>query len=165
MEHAVLQMTQEIAQYLTTKFQALLQQDHDMHVSFPTHWNLHFLHEVDQIALVLFEAFNNQSGTLNYLSLLQTISLTNVVQTSWDASRYCDGIGAAMTGLQSAAEQKLCQRFRPIYDPPVHAAKPFVITDKHRNGLVWYLPNLISPKRQVSHIAGGAQTDGVNNWR
>ena len=60
MEHAVLQMTQEIAQYLETKFQALLRQDYTTHVSFPTHWNLHFLHEVDQIALILLEAFKIQ---------------------------------------------------------------------------------------------------------
>ena len=59
MEHGVLQETQEISQYLTTKFQALLWQDQTMHVSFPSHWNLHFLDEVDQVALVLVEAVKN----------------------------------------------------------------------------------------------------------
>ena len=162
MEHAVLQMTQEIAQYLETKFQALLRQDYTTHVSFPSHWNIHFLHEVDQIALILLEAFKNQGRIFNSLTLLQRISLTNLVQTSWDASRYCDCI--AMNGLQPVAEQKISQRLPPIYDPPVHETKPFVVTDKHRNGLVWYLPQLISAQRQVSHTAGRTKPRGVTRW-
>lgn len=65
-----------------------------------------------------------------------------------------------MNGLQPAAEEKISRRFPPIYEPPVHATKPFVVTDKHGNGLVWYLPHLIAAERQVSHTADGADAVG-----
>ena len=59
-----------------------------------------------------------------------------------------------MNGLQPTAEAKITERYPPIYRPTHHATEPFVVTDRHRNALVWSLPNILTAGRQVS-FAGG----------
>ena len=61
-----------------------------------------------------------------------------------------------MSGLQPTAEAKVTERYPPIYDPPHHATEPFVVTDRHRNVLIWSLPNILTAGRQVS-TGGGAR--------
>jgi hypothetical protein len=60
-----------------------------------------------------------------------------------------------MNGLQLTAEAKITERYPPIYNPPHHVTEPFVVTDLHRNALVWAMPNMLTAGRQVSP-AGGA---------
>ena len=60
-----------------------------------------------------------------------------------------------MNGLQPTTEAKITERYPPIYNPPHHAMEPFVVTDLHRNALVWSLPNVLTAGRQVSTAAGG----------
>ena len=61
----VLHTTRQFEEYLRKKFQALLRGD-EIHVSFPAHWTLDLLSEVDRIALILVEAFRNPSETNSF---------------------------------------------------------------------------------------------------
>ena len=60
-----------------------------------------------------------------------------------------------MNGLKPSAEAKITLRYPAIYNPPHHETKPLVVTDLHRNILVWYLPDILTAARQVS--AAGAR--------
>ena len=60
-----------------------------------------------------------------------------------------------MNGLQPTAEEKITRRYPPIYNPVHHEAKPLVVTDLHRNVLVWYLPHILTAGRQVSSAGTG----------
>jgi len=71
------------------------------------------------------------------------------VRTTWDATRYCDTISIALTGQNHKAEDKILKRYPPIYSLIVHKTLPFVVMDMHQNGLVWYLPDIISGTCQV----------------
>ena len=61
----VLHTTRPFEEYLQKKFQALLRGD-EIHVSFPAHWTLDLLSEVDRIALILVEVFRNPSETNSF---------------------------------------------------------------------------------------------------
>lgn len=142
----VLNTTSQFEEYLQRKFRALLRGVEE-HVPFPTHWTLDLLSEVDRIAFILVEAFHNPSKII--YDCMKWLSY-DVVRTSWDASRYCDLIGAAMSGLREGVEEQIMERYPPIYSPARHERKPLVVTDLHRNILVWYLPVILTAARQVS---------------
>jgi hypothetical protein len=72
----------------------------------------------------------------------------------WDADRYADHITPLQTGFNEAAETRLTNRYPPLYQKPYPVIiEPTTITDKHGNCLVWHLPGIVSPERQVS-VAG-----------
>lgn len=62
-----------------------------------------------------------------------------------------------MTGLAPMAEAKIMETYPPIYNPPHHVTEPFIVTDMHRNALVWSLPNILTAGRQVSPAGGVRQ--------
>jgi len=62
-----------------------------------------------------------------------------------------------MMGQNQRIEDQILKKYPPIYISIVHKTAPFVVTDMHKNGLVWYLPDILSGTRQVSdsgHHAG-----------
>lgn len=63
--------------------------------------------------------------------------------------RYCDTIGVALTGQNQKTEDQISAKYPPIYLSIEHKTAPFVVTDMHKNGLVWYLPDILSGTRQA----------------
>ena len=63
--------------------------------------------------------------------------------------RYCDTIGVALTGQNQKTEDQISAKYPPIYLSIERQTAPFVVTDMHKNGLVWYLPDILSRARQA----------------
>ena len=66
--------------------------------------------------------------------------------------RYADHIGLKYTG-NDVHEEMLQKRFKPLTTGRLEIT-PCTITDRHGHLLLWYLPNILRPERQVwlSHI-------------
>jgi hypothetical protein len=58
-ELGVIALTDSIANYCSNKFQQLIANDQSC-ISFPSGWSFHFLHECDQMVMVLYKAYNNR---------------------------------------------------------------------------------------------------------
>ena len=139
-------LAQEIAYYLKAKFRATLHGT-AQGIPFPLHWTLDLLDECNGIVVVLVEAFKHPSESRSPAHMIISSSLA--VRTAWDATRYCDTIGVSQTGQNHKAEDQILKRYPPIYLSVVHKTAPFVVTDMHKNALVWYLPDILSETRQV----------------
>jgi len=63
--------------------------------------------------------------------------------------RYADHIGLKNTGIGGEQEEGLLRMFKPIPDAPCLEVMPCTITDCHGRLLLWYLPNILRPDRQV----------------
>jgi len=73
---------------------------------------------------------------------------TPAVRTEWDAVRYSDHIiGRRKFGED--LEAKLKVKFPPLFHDPKLCILPSIVTDKFGKVLVWYLPAILQPARQV----------------
>jgi hypothetical protein len=74
----------------------------------------------------------------------------NLVQVSWDADRYADALGSRPSGHGEAVEQSILNRY-PI--DPQHdgsfISDPCIIHDRNGKILFWYLPEALTPDKQV----------------
>jgi hypothetical protein len=69
---------------------------------------------------------------------------------AWDVQRYADHIGLRNTGIgREDWEEALLRIFRPVENAPCLEVMPCTITDRHRRLLLWYLPHILRPERQV----------------
>jgi len=68
------------------------------------------------------------------------------VQTKWDVERYAD----VMMGRRGDKEAKLKKEFPPLTADPTLSVEPGVIADMFGKIMVWYLPGILHPSRQVS---------------
>jgi len=95
------------------------------------------------------------------------------VSTEWDAVRYSDHIiGRRKIGEDLEARLKV--KFPPLFDDPKLCILPGVVTDKFGKVLVWYLPAILQPARQVIHhflmyvsqyIARHLFSKALSHWR
>jgi hypothetical protein len=68
------------------------------------------------------------------------------VRTKWDVERYAD----VMMGRRGDKEAKLKKEFPPLMADPTLSVEPGVIADMFGKIMVWYLPGILHPSRQVS---------------
>jgi hypothetical protein len=63
---------------------------------------------------------------------------------NWDLNQYCDQLTIGQTGNNQAAEEKLQKLYPGIHKNQECSVlgHPAVITDRHSNILVWYLPSM-----------------------
>ena len=74
-----------------------------------------------------------------------------LVSTVWDVQRYADHINLKNTGIgNNDREEALSRMFKPIENAPSLEVMPSTITDRHHRLLLWYLPNILTPERQVN---------------
>lgn len=73
------------------------------------------------------------------------------VRTTWDADRYADFIIGHST-INEATEARLKAEFPPLFSEPTLLVQPGIITDIFGKILVWYLPAILHPRRQVWSI-------------
>ena len=85
--------------------------------------------------------------------------------------RYADHIGLKYSGLNDELEESLRRTFKPLEDNRLQIS-PCTITDRHGQVLLWYLPNILRPERQVSMFADLKLLEPVlknpkssNSWR
>jgi hypothetical protein len=55
------------------------------------------------------------------------------------------------TGFDSDREEKLQKNFKPLKNDYYLEIRPCTITDRHGKMLLWYLPNILRPERQVPY--------------
>jgi hypothetical protein len=89
-----------------------------------------------------------------------TLHKQHKVQVQWDAEEYFRRLGKRNFGLQEPFEASMLQGFPPIelsqYLLPADAARggvianPFVVTDIKDRVILWFLPGVFTPSRQVS---------------
>lgn len=72
--------------------------------------------------------------------------------THWDVRRYADHIGLKYSGMNNELEESLRRIFKPLKDSHLQIS-PCTIADRHGQVLLWYLPNVLRPERQVSMFA------------
>ena len=77
----------------------------------------------------------------------------NVGRTSWSVKDYTDElrrISPRCTGLNNGLEEKLLKSFPPLQNETFMSSG--VVTDKNGLILMWYLPRILTPKRQVRDL-------------
>ena len=62
--------------------------------------------------------------------------------------RYTDHIGLKYSGMNDNHEEMLQKTFKPLKVDHLEIT-PCTITDRHGQVLLWYLPNVLRPERQV----------------
>jgi hypothetical protein len=78
----------------------------------------------------------------------------------WDADRYSSRLGQKPTGFNTAKEAALMRRHPVLFDPPITANTPLHVQDCHGRILCWYLPDALTPTRQVC----GYLLNGTSNF-
>ena len=74
------------------------------------------------------------------------------VSTQLDVRRYANHIGLKHSGISDDVAEKLQRLFKPLKADHLKIT-PCIITDRHGHILLWYLPNILRPERQVrTHI-------------
>jgi len=63
--------------------------------------------------------------------------------------RYTDHIGIKYAGTTSDRDETMQRAFKPLETSDHLQITPCTITDRHGQLLVWYLPNILRPERQV----------------
>lgn len=113
--------------------------------------------ECHKIADMLVDAFKNPGV---FWPFEQSLILIITVKVPWDAVRYADRITPKMTGRNREAELELRMRFKPVsHGEPLVLDKPATLVDSHGVILAWYMPNLISLRKQVSTLNFISQVD------
>ncbi|KDQ53081.1 hypothetical protein JAAARDRAFT_137875 [Jaapia argillacea MUCL 33604] len=72
-----------------------------------------------------------------------------IVRVTWDAERCGDWIGKRPSGLNEKTEAAIAKEYPPISYPgtmPVQT-KPLTVVDVNNKIILWYVPNILSPKR------------------
>jgi hypothetical protein len=142
-----IQKTKEIAAYLRQLCAAELQST-DRHVPFPN-WPIDLLEECHYAAKVIVQAIKNQSKLLPMLRNLGLIFYSE--RTKWSVMEYIDAlkeVGPRCSGQQDKVENKLMSTFPPGKSTLI--SSPTVMCDQEGSVLAWYLPGILSPRRQVS---------------
>jgi hypothetical protein len=68
----------------------------------------------------------------------------------WDVDRYADRLTPRNSGRNAVFEEELASRYPPMYVPPKTVAYPLLVTDRHNNAILWYLPKMLTARRHVS---------------
>jgi hypothetical protein len=74
--------------------------------------------------------------------------LSILVKTDWNIVHYADNI-TGRGAISEELEKKLRAQYKPIYPEPTLCVDPSVVTDLFGKLLVWYLPSILHPDRQV----------------
>lgn len=72
--------------------------------------------------------------------------------TIWSADDYADALTPRNSGQNQRVEEKLARKLPPIHFPRRKLDRPAIVKDPNGNILLWYLPGLVSPRRQVISI-------------
>lgn len=83
-----------------------------------------------------------------YTEEINALDWFQLVSTDWDVRRYADHFGVKYPGTTSDREETMQKRFKPLKTNHLEIT-PCTITDRHGRLLVWYLPNILRPERQV----------------
>lgn len=141
-----------VAGYMKAQF--LLMQNgglSDTSVSHPKRWTLDFAIEADQALNVILHAIKNQGAWSGLVVGRMYVNGIWQVSTVWDVQRYADHINLKNTGIgRDDQEEALSRMFKPVENAPTLEVRPCTITDRHRRILLWYLPNILTPERQVN---------------
>ena len=78
---------------------------------------------------------------------------------AWNAEDYCASLSGKQRGLNMEVENALLEIFSPLCpvkdvleDRLPLRSEPALLVDEAGHVLMWYLPGLLSPERQVSHL-------------
>jgi hypothetical protein len=158
-ELAVYQETSAVATYMKARFPSVLHSIVDMpypdvNIRHPNSWPLEFAVEVDHALDVIARAFHNQGFCV--FSHQKAFNRPQLASTSWDARRYADRIGLKHPGTANEFEDTMQRQFKPLNISHHLEITPCTITDRHGSLLVWYLPNILLPERQVQWVLGFA---------
>jgi len=137
--------TDKVARYLRLKFNSLQTHSNEL-VDVPPSWSLDYLTEVDLAANILYQAYNNQ-GSFDFPFPISLIDIRTVC-AEWDMVRYSDHI-IGHRKIGDDLEENLKAKFPPLFVNPKLCILPGIVTDKFGKVLVWYLPAILQPARQV----------------
>ena len=73
-------------------------------------------------------------------------------QTEWDVDRYADRLTRRNDGKNANIEMNLQARYPPMYPEKRFETNPMVVTDQHQNAILWYLPQVLTRRRQVGYL-------------
>jgi hypothetical protein len=154
---AVYQDASIVATYMKAKFPSVLHSVinmayPDVNIQYPDSWPLEFAVEVDQALDVLARAFHNQGFCVFFHQ--KACNWPQLVSTTWDVRRYADHIGLRHPGTSNEFEDVMQRQFKPLKTSHHLEITPCTITDRHGSLLVWYLPNILQPERQVQWVLG-----------
>jgi hypothetical protein len=124
-----------------------VEQSPDVEIQHPQSWSLDFAMDVDWALDVIARAFHNE-GFVSWLLTPMHFLLISTVSTQWDVERYADHIGLKYSGMNDQLEETLRNMFKPLQVNHLEIT-PCMITDRHGRILLWYLPNILRPERQV----------------
>jgi hypothetical protein len=150
---AVFQETSTVATYMQAKFPMVLLETspplgHPDFIPHPAGWSLDFALEVDLALDVIARAFRNQ-GACFFLAFQYDLNGCQLASTDWDVRRYADRITMKYPGIGEEFEETMQKSFKPLKTSYHLEVTPCTITDRHGWVLVWYLPNILRPERQV----------------
>lgn len=72
-----------------------------------------------------------------------------LVSTDWNIVHYADNV-TGRTKISDEIENKLQSQYKPIASELALHVDPGIVTDLFGKVLVWYLPAILHPQRQVS---------------
>jgi hypothetical protein len=145
-----------VARYISAKFKQLREQTDEL-LSIEDHWDMEYLAELDLAANILHQAMENQSTHFPILHLDNNninVDIHFSVSTDWNIVHYADNI-TGRSKIGEEMEKKLMAQYKPIFSEPTLCIEPGIVTDLFGKILVWYLPTILHPRRQVcmqSHL-------------
>lgn len=150
-----LELTRETTEYMRQRYSQVMAGLKGP-MEYPLHWTYQYLHECNHAVEIIKEAHNNRSKYFPWNNYSNTY-LGKVV-TEWDADDYVDSLTSHCTGRNEKTEQKLVERFPPIFQQMRLVDVPCSITDNKGRVLLWYMPGALLKSRQVSKAPGEKQS-------
>ena len=146
-----LDLTKDVAAYMQQSFRRKLNGSIDNPIRFPSYWSLEFLGECNLAVEKMVSAYRNKRESFCCFSFLANY-FYHKDATVWSIKDYTDylqEISPRSTGQNECLEAELTDRYPPIHSPCLFQVRPCVIVDSEGHLLVWYLPSILTLKRQV----------------
>jgi len=148
MYRLALDRTEEVVSYVKEKFINKIHSKGGAN-PFPGSWTLEFLQECDHAVNILVAAYLNR-GECNLHIPFYLVKHHFPEKTVWLGEDYATSLTPKCTGRNELFERNLDNQYPPIHFPSKHVADPCTVTDSWGNSLVWYLPGILTERRQVS---------------
>jgi len=151
-----LDLTNNVTAYMGQSFCCKLNGSIDEPVKFSGYWSLEFLGECNFAVERMVLAYRNKCELFIYFSCLLAHYFNHKDATVWsikDYTNYLQENSPRSTGKNEHLEAKIMKSYPPIHSPPLFQVRPCVIVDSEGYLLVWYLPSILTLKRQVGTMS------------
>lgn len=139
-----------MAEYTFARFQAALHPTADMpKILPPLNLSVRLVIECEHAVSTLVRALKTPSTSMLLLIVQYQPKLILIVQVPWDAERYGQKIEFKATGQNLEKERVYAKDYPPLNMGDTEIDYPITVVDENERLLAWYLPNILTPSRQV----------------